>query len=432
MKTFRIIFALLRVPRLFASLLLFPLLGALIVVGTQLLLSGSALRQINKSQKESLHEEIKSEDKDWQFLRAILYGSGSPLPDPKLCIWTKPEESHKPEQPPSEECAPDRLDIALHVSEDSRIEPLEYLKMIKGNAQRLHICESCKPDLELFVSSQGNSTKAHSTYGLMLYALLLMDKELSQQFKELKIKREDLKDKLGDVFFFLPELKSAIAVSSLQISLVFILNITALVVISLWLGLRAHRKVLDYFSKSGALLPMVAATGKTPFYLALWGITALRVAVFLVASVPLLLVVLGSASEQESVFSTIGLNFWELAIWLIALLSSMSLATLIASISDLKGRHELLSVAYKIIPLFLSALGALVWASSFFATTESAGIFRSILSMLPIFGMGPIILAPVIQPKIYILLIHILSSAGLVWFLMRRNAHWFAAHLEEL
>ena len=266
----------------------------------------------------------------------------------------------------------------------------------------------------------------------MMYGLLMLDRKIQDQYKSLKIQRKDLKQKLGDVFFFMPELKAPIEVSSMEVSMIFILNITALVVISLWLGLRAHRKILDYFSKSGALLPMVAATGKTPFYLALWGITGLRVFVFLFASVPLLFVVLNESSEQHSIFDIFNGNFVDFSIWLLALFSSMTLATMIASISELKGRHEILSVVYKIIPLLMSAFGALFWASSFLATSEIAGIFRSVLSALPIIGMGPIILAPVVQPKFYILLIHTVASCTFIWFLMRKNAHWFAAHLEEL
>lgn len=432
MKTFRIIFALLRVRRLFATLLLFPLLGSLTVVITQLILSGSALRQISEEKKISTTTKDEQEETDWQFLRLILFGNGLPQAKPLLCIWNQDPEKSNVERPPSKECAPDKLDIALHVSDDLQVDRNEYLRLIEGNALRLHICKTCKPELELFVSNQGNSVKAHSSYGLMLYGLLMLDRKIQEQFKALKIQRLDLKEKLGQVFFFLPELKAPIQVSSIQISMIFILNITALIVISLWLGLRAHRKVLDYFSKSGALLPMVAATGKTPFYLALWGITGLRVSIFLLASIPLMLIILDGSSEDQTTLDVFSHSLLDMLLWLLALLSSMTLATIIASISDLKGRHEILSALYKIIPLLLSALGAILWAASFLVTSEQAGIFRSLISTFPILGMGPMILAPVVQPKLYILIIHTIASSALIYYLMKKNAHWFAAHLEEL
>ena len=271
MKTLRIIFALLRVPRLICKPASF-----------------SAFRGNNRSRDTintkrfstktdfQLSRSLqcyrnKGEEQTGKFLRTDTLRKRIPSTCPATLCLDKDERGVGYEQPPSKECAPDRLDIALHVPDSMQVDLDEYLRLIEGDALRLHVCKKCSPDLELFVSPQGNSVKAHSAYGLMLYTLLNLDKRIQQQYKELKKMREDLREKLGDVFFLLPELKAPIAISSLEVSLIFILNITALVVIALWLGLRAHRKILDYFSKSGALLPMVAATGKTPFLSGLMG-----------------------------------------------------------------------------------------------------------------------------------------------------------------
>lgn len=432
MRTARIIFALLRVPSLFSSLLLFPLLGSLLIVILQLSVSGSAIRYIQDENRIITAKEKQSDDKDWQFLRVLLYGNGRPLQSSQICIWKQDPINSSLELPPSPECNPDRLDVALHVADGMTVDTQEYLRLINGNSSRLHLCKTCSPDLELFVEASGNRVKAHSAYGLMLYGLLILDKEIQDQYLSLKTQKQSLKEKFGAVSFVSPDLKAPVQISSLEISLILIANIAAMVVIALWLGLKAHRKVLDYFSKSGALLPMVAATGKTPFYLAMWGITLLRVGLFLLASIPLFFIMLGTASGEDGIRSVFGANLAHSLLWLLALLSSMGLATLVASISDLKGRHQFWSFLYRIIPLFISALGIFLWGLSFLSISPSAGIFRNLLLAIPVIGIGPIIIAPVVQPEFYILLIHSFLSSLLIWILLRKNARWFAAHLEEL
>lgn len=431
MKWLRIIVAFLKVPRLFATLLLFPFLGAMVVVAAQLFISGTALRQITEENRAPEVIEV-NDGQDFKLLRLILFGTSTPLPAPRLCVWKSTTESGLDERPQSEDCQPDRLDVALHLEEGMQVDFNEYLRLLDGNAQRLHVCKSCKPDLELTVSKGGNSVRAHSSYGLMVFGLLMMDKRISQQFKLLRQDRDELHKKFGSIFFFLPELRAPIEISELEVSLVFILNITAVVVIALWLGLKAHRKVLDYFSKSGALLPMVAATGKTNFYLALWGITGLRVVVFLIASVPLMFYVLNNISEDQTMLGIFKQSWANFIFWLFALLASMTLATLIASISDLKGRHGVLNFIYKVVPLLVAGAGSIIWVASFLFNSAEAAQLRMILTAVPVAGMGPMILAPVVPPKFAVILIHSILSCMLIVLLMIKNARWFAAHLEEI
>ncbi len=426
MSAFRIVYSLLKVPRLFASLLLFPIIGALIIVAIQLVFTASALTQISSVKNLDVEDNI---DPNWNALRIVLFSDPYPLEQaPVLCIWKK---ENGVETYPSEQCRPDRLDVALNVSPDVEIDYQKYLDMIKGNALRLHVCSDCKPDLRIINPADKPQIKISSIYGLMLYQLIIRDEEKESAIKEIRKEINRYRKGLGSVEINLASLKRPINLSSIDISLAATLNITALAVIALWLGLKAHRKVLEYFSKSGALLPMVAATGKKPFYRALWIITGLRVFSFLGASVPLLLITLVK-SYSISDMQLIDVSSSYFAVWIIALFAGLSLATIIASMADLKARHELLSIAYKLIPLFLSIFGVMIWSVTFFGTGELSGILRSAIAAIPVIGLGPLIFSQVIQLPSLVLLIHLLLSIAGCYYLLNKNTHWFAAHLEEI
>jgi hypothetical protein len=120
------------------------------------------------------------------------------------------------------------------------------------------------------------------------------------------------------------------------------------------------------------------------------------------------------------------------SIWLIALVSTLGFATVIASIAELKHRHSLLSISYRFLPLLGAFTGAILWSASFILPVHSFGVFRLILSAIPVFGIAPILVAPITGLPYLPMTIHaVLAACALVW-LLRRNARWFAAHLEEV
>jgi len=206
----------------------------------------------------------------------------------------------------------------------------------------------------------------------------------------------------------------------------------SLVIISLWLALKAHRKVLDYFARNGALLPMVAATGKGVFYAAIWILTLTRVAAFVCAAVPITFFGLTGLLSDRQLDQMIKINSPEFVLWVLALLASLSLATLIASIADLKHRHQFFSIGYRYVPLFFCLAGGFVWTGSFLFDGPFFGYFRALLSALPIVGAASILVAPVMQPQLSVLVVHLLLTSVLLVVALKRNARWFAAHLEEL
>ena len=57
---------------------------------------------------------------------------------------------------------------------------------------------------------------------------------------------------------------------------------------------------------------------------------------------------------------------------------------------------------------------------------------RNIATGLPVIGMTPVLVAPIFKPPYALLLAHIVLALGTTWWILKQNARWFAAHLEEL
>lgn len=429
MDAIRLAFALIRIPRLFASLLLIPLLFGLALVTAQVVLTGMFLSasRSDPAQVERRIEQIEVKN----FFRAVLYGDGAPLKNFTVCRWNS--SGHSSEAPPADpKCRPDRLDAALHVEDPQTFDPSQYLDFFRGNVERLHICRACRPDLTVRITSTGIQTDAYSLQGVMLLSLVRYNRELNRVYLEASRGIELSNELLGSKYLNLQGLRDAVNLDTFVNSNVLGLNIAVLVLVALFLALKAHRKVLDYFARNGALLPMVAAAGQGTFYSSLWLLTGLRVAAFLLAAVPGIIYLLPSFSKEADLSTFLDDGPGAASLWLVAIISGLSLATLIASIGELKHRHNLLSFAYKYIPLILCVIGCALWAVSFFAEGAAAALLRHFISAAPVLGIGPMLVAPVFKPGFSVLAIHSVLSVGAMVVLLRGNARWFAAHLEEL
>jgi hypothetical protein len=211
-----------------------------------------------------------------------------------------------------------------------------------------------------------------------------------------------------------------------------VVNFALIVIITLWLAIKAHRKVLDYFVRNGALLPMVAACSKRSFYGALWILTVSRVLAFLAAAVPMTVVVFLDLLGKEDLKRFFQGDIWALMLWGVTLVLSMSLATVIASIAELRQRHEILSFLYKYLPIFVSLLGGVIWVATFIFEGNAPSIIRQFLTACPIIGMVPVLIAPLFSPYAWLLVVNMVLTAALLAVTLNFNARWFAAHLEEL
>jgi hypothetical protein len=322
--------------------------------------------------------------------------------------------------------------VAVQVDNPESFDISRFHRLFEGHIDRLHVCRSCQPDVVITPGTNGEiASTARSLFGLSILFLPYSNQEVVEQRTAVKEAYEDIQRSLGSISMHIPEISEAIGISSLKGTLPITTNIALLVVIALWLALKAHRKVLDYFSRNDVLLPLAAACGKQTFYSAIWILTLFRVGCFLGASIPLMYFGLDDIFSSN-VGIDLSFSLAHGAAWLVALVPALGLATVIASIAELKHRHSLLSVSYRFLPLLGAFFGAMVWGASFIMPLHACGVFRLIVSALPIVGIAPILVAPVTGLPYAPMMIHaVLAIIGLTW-LLKRNARWFAAHLEEV
>ncbi len=434
MRAVKLAISLIRIPRLFAYLFLLPLILSVGVVYVQLIFT-RALVAVEKTDSASLEKRINETD-DENLVRKFLFGSSSPLPPPKICRWSmqRVEDGRTLELPQSVECRPDRLDVALQVKDPMTFDTAPYEAIFKGNVERIHVCSSCAPDSVIKIGDNSVESRTKSVMGLAVINLARFNKDLRYRYVEAAKGFDQVKALLGDIHLEAAGFKHSINISSLNTSLAILLNLTFLILVTLWLALKAHRKVLDYFARSGALLPMVAATGKGSFYGAIWILTVCRVGAFLFAAVPITLAGLSNFLEEQDLIQFVGDSYSRFAIWLLAIVASLSCATIIASVAELKHRHSLLSFTYRYLPFIVSILGALIWGVTFLFDGHDSvvSIVRAVVASIPIAGIVPVLVGPVFEPPILVLLLHTLLTAALLTFTLRKNARWFAAHLEEI
>jgi hypothetical protein len=426
-KSLHLALSLIRIPHLAISLFLFPLLISLVLVFVQLVVTGLLLKA---SSIETVTSQLTTKrEAELSMVRRILYGSPDLRPPIRVCRWNGDPDD---ERPAESECSPDRLDVAINVSEPSSFDPSKYVELFNGQVDRLHVCHSCQPDVVIAVDSSGIArSEIYSVYGLVVLSLPYAKSDVRDQKIQLMRNISDIKKSFGELHLHLPDVAGGIGVSQLQGSMPFTLNIGLLVLMALWLALRAHRRVLDYFSQNNVLLPLVAACGKGRFYSALWMLTLLRVGCFLCASIPMVFFGLKDIAGPD-IFRSLEVSTLQILSWLFVLVSTFGLATVIASIAELKHRHSVLSFSYKVMPILIAILGAVLWGATFIFPTDAMATLRMWLAAIPIIGMTPIFLAPIIKLPVLPLLIHGVCSVVLLKWALAHNARWFAAHLEEV
>jgi len=432
MGSLRLAFSLIRIPRLFATLFLLPILLSIALVYIQLVLTGILLK-VTPTDADDVEQHYK-QAKELNLSRRILYGDSKRLAPLKICRWVlRPTATH-PEQeaPPGPECAPDRLDIAIQVKEPASFEAEEYRRIFEGNVERLHICRSCHPDLIITNADDSPRIDSYSLQALLVLSLVTFNDDVHAQYIAARQGYDRIRRLLGEIYFHAKDLRHPVKLNDLETSLALIFNIAFLIVISLWLALKAHRRVLDYFVRNGALLPMVAASGKNNFYSAIWILTLLRVAAFLSAAGPLTYYGFISIINKQKLQNFLGNDPLEFVLWALAIGASLSLATLVASIADLKHRRHIMTVVYRYIPLLVCFLGAILWLATLLFDQRIFGWLRSLIAALPVMGIAPVLVAPVFKPQLEVLVTHTLLTAGIMAVMLKQNARWFAAHLEEL
>ncbi len=424
--------SLIRVPKLFISLLLWPLLIGIALAATQVVITASFVQLLNEDTND-FSERINRPDPQEEWMRGQLFGRTQPFPSLELCRW---KFDNGREIPASPNCEIGPLEVAIQVENPETYDSSKYEKFFKGTIPKLHICKSCKAEVIVSIANSQQKENISNIYSLKSLGIFVLtesqnDKEINDQFIQAKTLIEDFQSVTGDLNLNLPGNEMPINITNAAIIMILVLNIAFLIIITLWLSLVGHRKVLQYFSKNDALLPLVAACGKSNFYSAIWIITLLRVSCFLFASVPSTYLIYVREIPKETLNRLTG-DSSNFLLWLAGIISSLGVMTVIASIAELKHRHSYVSFLYKYVPLFCTILGTLIWTTTLFFDGPLSNSIQFAVSSLPLIGISPLVLAPVIHCNQTALLLHTIFASIIAVSVFRLNAKWFAAHLEEI
>ncbi len=272
MNPLKLVVSLLLIPRLFATFLLVPLVLSLALVLGQSLLTQ---RMLKTRAATAIDVEKNALDRRAHPLHRLLFKTEKPLGPLKICDWR--------ESP----CVPGRFDVVIRPSVLKIFPESTYRSLFEGKFQTLHICDDCQSEIVITEGNREGQVGTHvfspAAYALVRVALFERSRNILQQGDSEGYNPDEM---LGERFFHAPGFARPANLKEVAISFTLLANVALLVMCSLWLALKAHRKVLDYFVGSGALLPLVAATGRNSFYGAIWILTLLRVLAFLSVGIP--------------------------------------------------------------------------------------------------------------------------------------------------
>lgn len=429
----RVTFALIRIPKLFISLFLFPILVSLAIVFFQVLVVGLFLDRAVPSYQEKIDRlQQKSQSNP---LRKLVFGSYEPLAPYKICRWseTRSSQGEIVEAPPAgTDCQPDRLDIAILTNSPQTLDVAPFALYLNGNTERLHICKNCHPDVVIDARNTIPELHAYSFTGALLVSLLHQSQTVEQnQYKIINAVHE-LRKTLGLAYLHFPGYQNVIGVSKIPEQFGFICNVVTILMISLWLAIKAHRNILDYFARNGALLPLVSAISSKVFYKSIWLLTLLRVLIFLAASIPMTVFILTDENTKIDFLQFFSFESLSVLNWILALCSGLTLAAIIASIAELQQRHYYFSFAYKYLPLLAALFGAVIWFATIPFAYDVMLLIRNFVICLPVIGLTPVLLSPLLKPPIITLAIHCILSCLLTVYILRYNQKWLALHVEQI
>ncbi len=429
MRSLTIALTFLKDPRLFCQLLLWPLLLGVGLAAGPILISAAYLHLLEET-PEQFRERVEVKDTTLVWIQRMLYGKQRLPAVPQVCQWIGVAGV---ERAPTSDCPLEPLDVVIHAKNGTAKNIDSFISYFSGATPRIHICETCNSELVIdfpngVTTSQVQSLRA---MGVVMLAQDNRNTDINSFIMQAKERSQQLEDLTGTVLLKADGMLNSMDLTHATTIMVLIINTCMLIVGSLWLILKGYRKVFRCFAENNALLPLVAVCGKWEFYLSIWIIALLRVALFLGIAIPIAYVAYTAAVTDE----TRNLFLPEkgaLLSWLFATASSLALVTVIASLSELFRRHSMISFLYSYVPMVLILVSTGLWFYSLFSGDNSLSALQNGLTFLPIVGLSPVILTPILPQSTFSLICHGATACALVLILLKHHAIWFAAHLEEL
>lgn len=417
----RLALSLLLIPRLAARLILLPILIALLALALQLWLVNLAPKNVVPVQRIG----------EVNLARELVYQSSAPRAEIVICKWISKDQGI--EFPPGRACLVGPRDVSfigidIENGDNRKFADPAFIERLNGNFDKIHFCKSdCANGAGITVSGDFNNPEVR-VEGFS--NLLLLSDSISARTDTI----HQAFTLAGRKLLNLPGLDSPIVLTGLERQIARLLSLVMLIICCVWLSLRAHRRVLEYFASGGSLLPLAASVGPKKLYSALWVISGIRLFAFFAVTAPMIVALVvsgmmpiaGLNHTPGSPYANVGLG----AVWFGAVTASLVLTTLCASIADLK-RRFVTAVMWRILPLAAVGFGAMVWLLTLAEATSSGVVLRNFIVATPLIGLAPLVASSIIQPPSYLIGIHaVLATLSALW-VARRNARWFGSNLEE-
>jgi hypothetical protein len=430
MQFLRLTLYLLQVPRLLLSLIIFPVILAFGTIILQLISSVFFLSYLSSTETKKLEESLNNPRRTTNWVRDKLLGANDYEDTLKVCYWSV-ELGGKLKQPTTD-CTVDRYDIVIDPKLATPDKEYNYMKLFLGFFRKVHICQGCVSDIMISKVNGETQIDFGSLFALSLFTAVEITEEYRNNFSEAVKSLSEFESLTGDKYLRLTGFVQKTKLSTLTHTLILVSNISVFIIVCLWLALKAHRKVLDYFSHSGALLPLVAASGKNNFYLTIWSLTIIRVIAFTLTALPVGIYMLSDAIGQDLLNLLFLGDLLLLSVWIVTIIISLTLTTIIASLAELKSNSALLSIRYKLFPLLLCFLGGVIWIATFAYEAPITFFIRDLILTLPLISIPALLMCPVFPPHPLSMAFNAILTLIFTIFTVRRNAEWFGSHLEEI
>jgi hypothetical protein len=394
-------------------------------------ISSSAYFGLVNETPDAFRERVQTEPFENRWLREKLFDSTGQIGPLSLCRWQTVNGIES--QPTSANCKLEAYDVVLRPSGMTEEKINSYLSYFEGSTRRIHLCQSCQSKIVIEQTEKGIVSDVHGFVALAIYNLSdnSASAKISSHYADARDQMEEIKNITGTVRLHPDGFPHPLNMTEATKTMLLIFNTSLITIIALWLSLKGHRKVLDYFARNGALLPLVAACGKKTFYASLWIITLIRVGFFLLAALPATVVMYVKTVPDDTLAEFMGSPL-EFLLYLCGIITSLSCLAIIASIAELKHRHTWLSFLYRYVPLSLAFLGTIVWFICIFTAGDTSAIIQKVIACIPIIGISPILVSPLFELHSDIIAVHSSIASILVILMLKVNSQWFAAHLEEI
>ena len=175
MRPLILAFSFIRVPKLFVSLLFWPMVMGVFLALLQAIVSSAYMGLVSETPKQ-FEQRIHSESSEHRWLRSLLYGTGAALPPIQVCRW---HTENGLEQPPAENCTLEANDVVVRSDNPSTYDIQTFAEFFNGTTYRIHVCRTCRTNIVIEDGPDGRTSDVRGLRALGVY--ILTDAEVTNR-----------------------------------------------------------------------------------------------------------------------------------------------------------------------------------------------------------------------------------------------------------